>query len=334
MQKTSQKPLLQVMLVTIGINEPYETNVRAMVMYSRMIGFYNVLAWTEVEFLNEPLTRLHVKEFDVLKKSTNESFICHTFGKACRPYCAAFKPVALLRAMSDSPSGTYVMWADSSQYFNYSYSLRHHINGSLSVLSAVKMLVAGYPFPEPASLYGVAHCDCGNMVCASNGAYVQPLGHVGDYPWLDQFELSALQAMCPTGICAAVNDLWVENPHLLLAKTHFNHQLLNQWLTMALQTPKAFCRSHSQDQAAWSMLVAQHHLPILAFSCPYVMKNISNVLLGLAAGAFKWIDRTTARWPLANGVSNHPELADNSIMKCKSNAQMHLANSCPARGVC
>jgi len=271
-----------------------------------------MLGWTEKEFLDDSITTMHMLKFIALNRYNNESIICQTWKTYCRPYCAAFKPVALLRANQQARDGDYLMWADSSRYANYSLLLWQMLSSNINVLDAVTQLSVDYNFQGSPSMYGVAHCyHDDNSLCESNGAYAQPSRNLelGSGPWLDQFELSALLEFNNRNACAILNDLWVENPHLILEKNTFNHALLLQWLSLAMKNPRAFCRSHSQDQAAWSIIVSEHQLPILAFTDPYRMKSLSNVLMGLSTGSFNWINRSVARVPFARGTSHHSDFA-------------------------
>jgi len=226
------------------------------------------------------------------------------------------------------------MWADASQYFNYSLSLSQisHLN----VVNALMQLRVGYAgLPN---LYGIAHCDCNNTVCDSNGAYVQPPTLRGqDFLGLDQFEIMALKAFTHRStiinVCEVINDIWIENSHLMLVNTPMNHALLEQWWLAAVQNPEMFCRSHSQDQAVWSIIVSQYRLPIIALQCPYKMKNISNVLEGLSSGAFTWIDRSVSRWPLHGGIS-HNTGSDTTRAGVRCAASADESSSCPVRGIC
>jgi len=299
--------LPQITLVSVGIHEPFESNLKAMQEFAPALGFHKVLSWGEDEFLVDSITVRHRLAFITLERNENESIICRTWAKHCRPYCAAFKPVALLRAFQQMSEGDYVMWADASRYVNYSMLLWQMTATNVTIVDAVTQLGKRYAFQGSPSMYGVAHCYHNNKVCASNGAYLQPAGNVNrsSGPWLDQFELSALQELRPHNACAILNDLWLENPHLLLANMALNHAILLQWLSLALNHPRAFCRSHSQDQAAWSMIVSEHKLPVLAFANPYKMKSLANVLVGLSTGAFNWIDRSVQRTPFARGTSHH-----------------------------
>jgi len=242
-----------------------------------------------------------------------------------------------LRAIGNTEACDYVMWADSSQYFDYTRTLAQTTH-NLNVHDALQQLRASYKPGELPNLYGVAHCDCDNTVCDSNGAYVQPRGKLllKNAPGLDQFELSALRALArhSTGVdvCTVINDVWIENPHLILANTHVNHALLSRWITTAVQQPMSFCRSHSQDQATWSLIISEHNLPIIAFQCPYKMKNLSNVLQGLSSGAFTWIDRSVPRWPFEQGVSHHA--GNPAGYQCNQVPALGSSGTCPSRGQC
>jgi len=303
---------LQITLVTVGINEPYESSLRAMRHFARDLGFISTLAWMEKDFLNDPVTRQHMGAFTMLDSYKNESIICSTWQQYCRPYCAAFKPVVLMRALRES-GGDYVMWADSSKYENYTILLTEMVYANVTVVDAVRTLVRRSRMAALPSMYGVANCSCNNTICQSNGAYMQPKVKLaaGWGPWLDQFELSALQSFNMIDQCALVNDLWIQNPHILLANTKFNLGLLMQWLQLAIQRPRAFCRSHSQDQAAWALIISKNNLPVLAFKSPYKAKTLFDVIVGLSTGSFKWIERSSVlKVPLGNSSSHQSEFSN------------------------
>ena len=64
-----------------------------------------------------------------------------------RPFCAAFKPVALLNAMISSDAGDYVMWMDCSKYYDYSRETK----SSMNISGALKSLEAS---SSPSGAYG------------------------------------------------------------------------------------------------------------------------------------------------------------------------------------
>jgi len=309
---------LRVTLVSVGIHEPYESSLRAIESMAPLLGYYRMLSWRERDFLEDPITQSNKLAFQLLNNNRNQSIICYTWPQFCRPYCASFKPVALMRSLRQARAREYVMWVDSSKYDNYSTTLWPLVQAKVNVLEAVNQLQEGYRLPGPPSMYGAASCERNNTLCQNNGVYIQPSCQLNpDWgPWRDQFERSSLQIFNVSDPCQAANGLWLENPHILLAATAFNYDLVEEWLTMALERPKAFCRSHSQDQAAWSILVSRQNLPLISFQDPYKLKTLSNVLLGLSTGAFKWIDRSVARIPFARGLSYHFDFGDSSLTNC------------------
>jgi len=296
-------------LVSVGINQPYEGNLIGLRKAAQAIGFDRVMLWDEAQFLHDKLTRKHLSKFLELNHSTSESILCKSWGKWCRPYCAAFKPVALLRAMSEAQLGDYVLWADASRYSNYSSTLQER-NGTLNIVSAVEGLRASaIRFNQPASMYGSATCSCAGR-CASNGAYAEPaVNLVWPFaPWNDQFECSIFQDFNISHASSFIRDLWFTNAHILLENTIFNRMLLLEWLSLALQNPSAFCRSHPQDQSAWSIVASRHRLPLVAFHAGYTFKNISNVIDGLSLGEFCWANRSDATG-FARGLSHYADFA-------------------------
>jgi hypothetical protein len=99
------------------------------------------LLWTLKEFLADELTRRNAGSFTRLN------------GMGGRPFCAAFKPVAILRAFSLDTD--YVLWTDSSRHvpeglqgLDIHLAIRH-LNAR-ALLNGVAI---------PASVYGRLRCD-------------------------------------------------------------------------------------------------------------------------------------------------------------------------------
>ena len=194
-------------LVTVAMRQPFESSMAGLRLAASRMGFDRFQGWTESDFLRDALTRRHLEAMLRLNRSQRESVLCKGLRRWCRPYCNAFKPVALLRAMQESRAGDYVVWADSSKYADYSKVERF---SSLDIKQAIWALVRRQG--KYASMYGAASCRRG--VCMRNGAYAQPPLPLRHFP-KGNFEASALAAYNISS-CSAVHGLWTLNANLIL----------------------------------------------------------------------------------------------------------------------
>ena len=69
----------------------------------------------------------------------------HATHRNARPYCAAFKPVVMWRALLESEPGAYVMWADASKYRS-NVTLLPGLRAAVALLQGER----GRPAPPPA----------------------------------------------------------------------------------------------------------------------------------------------------------------------------------------
>ena len=97
------------------------------------------------------------------------------------------------------------------------------------------------------------------------------------------------------------------NSNVLLENTATNRLLVWDWLGLAMAKPEAFCNSHVQDQAAFTILVLNRSLPLVN-PCPYMhvpskrgyepqkcvtaMKHPAAFLSTLRDGAFEVVPAT------------------------------------------
>ena len=111
-------------LVSVGIGHPFEERLDELRASAAAAGFDRVILWREADFLSDPVLDtlidgrhtfrdvftgvLRRERFDPAALKLTKSF---------RPYCAAFKMVALWRALQQSEPGDYVVWVDASRYF-------------------------------------------------------------------------------------------------------------------------------------------------------------------------------------------------------------------------
>jgi len=206
--------------------------------------------------------------------------------------------------MIQSPEGHYIHWADSSQVHpsvltanvqdaiktlndrsgmrkaynaaaNYKYTVnvsavwrnaswyRAHMNSSNATMFASQAV---------GSAYGLLHCafDCWKCLYFPNFQCSHE-----SWPWLHNVNagtISMYSELISIGVerfGALPNIL---NSNMLFKNTRENRLLVWDWMSMALERPAAFCDSHTQDQAAWTVLVFNRSLPLIN-TCMYLSKN-------------------------------------------------------------
>jgi hypothetical protein len=126
----SRTPRPRVTLVSVAIGEPYETSLRKMRGSATGVGFDSTLLWTRREFLADPLAQKHRSALLQMQRNHAARKKRHPYD---RPYCGAFKPFVIFRALNQSEEGEFVMWADASKY----HDMRLH---DVSVHRAISML--------------------------------------------------------------------------------------------------------------------------------------------------------------------------------------------------
>ena len=318
-------------LCSVAIGEPYESHLEQLRFSAAAAGFDRTMLWKRADVLADPLF--------------NQSNISAAFGVmdaffrryhhkkgaghwSARPYCAAFKPVIMWRALLSSAPGDYVLWADASQY-------ARNITLLGGLQQAVALLTGRVPRPPPPkvtgrrwestpwfrahardgwndlavrSVYGLLTCsawDCGADLYTWNGqdSSIEP------HTLLEYADLIS------GGGDALLQRPLILNSNILLENTPVNRLLVWDWLQMAVQRPSAFCISHVQDQATWTILVLNRSLPLVNV-CPYMtgkggqkcvtkQKN-TNLLIGaLEKGAFEVVTPDEVDW-LREGYSRNP----------------------------
>ena len=280
-------------LVSVGIRQPYEGSLHTMGQFASRAGFNRTQLWRLPDFLADPLTRLHREKLNQMD---------HRDGAASkhpyRPFCAAFKPIALWRAMMQSREGDYVMWADSSKY-HINQSIRGNVHDAMARLrerGLARMSALSWP-PTSSKTYRINWKACRERECLHSA------GRWNQTPWFqrrfpDGWAERAIGSAYGQLTCSAMNcepDLYHWNrrkravnavtaqayhdlipnitsfwyrPHLLnsnilLENTPQNRLLIWDWLSMAIVKPTGFCNSQVQDQAAFTILVLNRSLPII-----------------------------------------------------------------------
>ena len=211
-----------------------------------------------------------------------------------RPYCAAFKPLVLWRALQQACEGDYVLWADSSAHFPKQAlewiegSRRLHIHGLVQSLAARGI----------ESVYGQVHCP---FDCGGHEASIGPRGDERRYG-VKRANPPPMVSPITAGEYSELGYHWnartaphVMNTYILLRNRVVNRLLMWDWLQMAIAKPTAFCDSPPQDQSAWTILVHNRSLPLVSMcahrarvreNCYHDLKNINEFLAHLRNGTF------------------------------------------------
>ena len=289
---------MRVTLVSFAEGEPY-ASVRSMLNASAAAaGFDAVLLWDMATFLEAPLARRLANELAALQ------------AHAKRPYCDAFKMIAILHAMERGEEGDYVLGADASRHFPY--PLR-----AGSVKKAIERLNSRAPAElRPVSVYGRTQCvglGLGEAVAEVLANRRHPASAFAPY--------FARQLPVLGGVIAC---------QLLLANTRRNRLLVREWLGMAVDSPAAFCGHGSEDNFALIALGCKHSLPSVithptrqlesGFPSRFTWSALSTqfLLASLESGAFTLVPnacggplvRDACKAWLANPASRRSRLAD------------------------
>lgn len=136
-------------LVSVAIGADFERKLQALGASARLGGFDDTLLWSSErdvladQVLSTPLghQRTFRDIFETSLRSGRFDARASRITKSFRPFCAAFKMVALWRALQQSREGDYVLWADASRY---------HANVTLEpglLRGAIDLLRGASPLP-------------------------------------------------------------------------------------------------------------------------------------------------------------------------------------------
>ena len=270
-------------LVSVAMGEPYESSLQHLSRTAAAAGFNRTLLWTRKAFLSDPLAQRHAEELAALDAAAR-SKRKHPY----RPFCAAFKPIALWRAMLESNEGDYVLWADSSKYHVNQTIGRVHVHDAIARLKGHlphrellrpsgarrprhraaaassrwratpwfrSYSSSGWPSRALGSAYGMITCsplDCENDLYTWNQRKTA----------VNLATIHGFLDLIPN-VSAFLKRPHVLNTNILLENTPQNRLLVWDWLAMALAKPGPFCNSHVQDQAAFSILILNRSLPLI-----------------------------------------------------------------------
>lgn len=307
--------LIRFALVSFAHGRVFEKSMATMAKSARAAGFDATFLGSRTTLRQDEVFHRYPAAMEVLDKFQT------THGHQ-RPFCDAFKPIMLRRAMKAMREGDYVMWADASRYhIGRLEPLVHSAAGMLRRKRAsspaprrniskawsktpwyIRHSVSGWTSRAVRSAYGIIHCSssCARQTATTNGAFTkQPAGQV---QMVDARTLRAYSGLLGTTSARS----FLARPHvqatnLLLENTAQNRELVWDWLMMALARPDGFCHSHVQDQAAWTILVQNHSLPLIN-TCPFApdlqkgcakhFKSMNAMLRAISSGMYEVVEGT------------------------------------------
>ena len=218
-------------------------------------GVERVISWNASSLQRATIFQQHASAFAMLHNLSRRV-------REHRPYCMAFKPLALLITLNEVTDGTWVLWSDSSQW-NLP-SLNHSVIDAAAALDEQRVDAA----------WGTQHCEI-------RGTGAKGKGHPRN-SWrpaiknAHRFALvspEALNAYLPNPTDQAARRRALAATHVLATNvfvkaTATNRAIAAKWLSMATNHPHAFCACN-QDQAALSLLVYNERLPRIDYCGPF-----------------------------------------------------------------
>jgi hypothetical protein len=194
------------------------------------------LSWDEARLKLDPIFISHRKEFIQLESEAQRAVIF-------RPYCAAFKPLIIVRALENYVlENEWLLWSDSS----------HH--NRPEIFSDVRDATIKLSNSGIDATWGLSHCSENGMSHVYNN-----MSH-GSYPHVSNVTLFEFKHLLKKPR-EFLDDIMVLNTHILIKNNDNNRAIAKLWLNMALENSQGFCNSHLQDQSALSMLVYNLSLP-------------------------------------------------------------------------
>jgi len=257
-------------LVSAAIGEPYETTLQNLNNTQTFAKYDKSQLWTEQDIVRDAVFIQHAKRFELLDTvqsgATNNKH---------RPYCEAFKPLAIWRAMSSSYDGDYIHWSDASRHFPSGFLPNVDIHKAIQTMkdvttvnaTSVREKISFSPWAKiniedvmvepttPISAFGIPYCaaDC----------------HV------DTHLCNSIKSQGPHGYKDMIADPahFGVQPHMLLANMIIvnsvdNRRLVWDWLSMALAKPHDWCLSAVPEEMALDILLYNRSIPYLN-TCPF-----------------------------------------------------------------
>ena len=133
----SEEAGLSVILVSVGIGKQFKDGLDVLSTTSAVMGFNRTLLWNDSALFDDPLFARFRGAFGNLQEE-NLNRSDQFWGMKQRPFCAAFKPIILLRAMRSARKGDYIMWADSTMYKQVHIRYAPHFNIHFAIMRVVQ----------------------------------------------------------------------------------------------------------------------------------------------------------------------------------------------------
>ena len=213
-------------------------------------GISRITSFNAASLSQDPLFQQHAAAFAMLKNWSRRV-------REKRPFCDAFKPLALLRGLLDN-DGRWVLWTDSSQWNRP--RLTH------SVLDATAALEARHID----GAWGTLHCRITGVGARGKthprNDWLPAVRKARNYALVSS---EALNTYVPKDQHARVlASEHVLATHLLVRSTPAARTIAKKWLEMATEHPSAFCNAN-QDQAALALLHHNERLPRIDLCGPF-----------------------------------------------------------------
>ena len=244
-----------VTLVTFADGARFTRSQRALESLVGHYGVSRILSFNFSSFKRDAQYLLHVEAFERLQNQSRRV-------REKRPYCTAFKPLALLSALLNTDDGQWVLWTDSSQW--NTPSLNHSLLDAAAALEERNVDGA----------WGTLHCEIHGIGARAKGhprnSWLPAVSGASRYALVSP---EALDTYLPPPVDQAAKKKALAAEHMLathifVRSTPANRDIARRWLAMALDHPSAFCNCN-QDQAALSLLVYNEHLPRVDYCGPF-----------------------------------------------------------------
>ena len=276
-------------LVSVAIGAAFERKLDMLRASATAAGFDDALLWRESDFLADPVLSTRLRESnatfrDAFEKLRHEHFDPRALKltQSFRPFCAAFKMVALWRALQQSEEGDFVMWTDSSRYFSNITLSAGLLQGAIDMLrgaisrSSLPLHVTTrwrtspwYARRTQSGRWAPLHVNSalGLLTCSGWDCETDLYTWNGQQQVISDYARVAYSDLISSG--ELLQRPLILNANILLRNTAEMQLFVWDWLGMAVAKPHAFCNSHVQDQAAFTILVYNRSLPLINV-CPYI----------------------------------------------------------------
>ena len=253
--QTANAEAAGVTLVSYADGPRFERSQRVLKSLAGNHGVANVVAWNNNALQQFPEFKANATVFALMK---NLSRVVREH----RPYCMAFKPLALLRALIEN-DGRWVLWTDSSQW-NLP-ALNHSLVDAAAALQRRNV----------DAVWGTAHCQIkgpysGGRLGHPPNAWMPSIRNAHKFALVSK---EAMAAWLPDSNNTVFRRRFLAEEHVLathlfMRSTPLNRAIAARWLRMAVDSPRAFCASN-QDQAALALLAFNERLTRVDYCGPF-----------------------------------------------------------------